>query len=147
MKKVILLVLLFSFFSCKKSVNLTHYQYKNVKITRADSGDKIYFSYGYFNYDKEVINRANVLADCSFDHFLFGFLFFHPNGTVEIINGGGGKYSALKNGSMLFYNDTSSIKLDKFRSGNYDNLYQLSDNLDLEKKRNKAFGSKVKVNK
>nr|WP_294794771.1 hypothetical protein [uncultured Mucilaginibacter sp.] len=145
MKKAIFLLTILSFFSCKKSVTLTHYQYKDIKVTRVDKGEKVFFSYGYFNDESTAVDSAGVVVDCSFDHFLFGFLLFHQNGSVEVISGGGGNYKMQKKGTMVFYDDKSSFNLDNFKSGNYNNLYQISDNLDLEQKRNNAFGSIVKI--
>lgn len=133
------------FVGCDHRKQIIHYQYNGVKITRLNKGDKIFFSYGYSNKEKEIIKDASVLVDYTFDKFLFGFLLFHKNGTVEIISGGGGDYKSLMKNSRLFFQTDSSSSLDFVKKGKYDNLYQISDDLDAEGNRNRSFESNVKI--
>jgi hypothetical protein len=73
---------------------------------------------------------------------LFGLLLFSLK-KVEILSGGGGRYRNVGDNSHLIYKDYNNIELrkllDKFTHEPYDNLYQISDNLDLEKKGTKRL--------
>ena len=149
MNRVLVIIFLFSCISCSNESRTVHYQFNNVKINRLDKGDEVFFSYGYTNDVNEIIKDASVAVDCSFDHFLFGFLLFHEDGTVEVINGGGGNFKILNKDQKIFHKNYSNSeltsKLDSFKNAEYNNLYQISDDLESEKSRNKSFGSKVVI--
>lgn len=144
MNKYLLIIGFWLLSACGQPIQIVHYEYGGAKINRLNKGDKVFFSYGYSNDDEKIMKDASVVVDYSFDNILFGFLLFHKNGTIEIISGGGGDYKMIKD-NKIFYQKDSSSKLDPFKKGNYDSLYQISDNLELERNRNKSFGSRVRI--
>lgn len=150
MRLISLVFILFFFISCNVPEEIMHYEYNQIRITRINIDKKAFFYYGNCNNKDVTCNEASVIVDWSFDDFLFGFLLFHPDGTVEIINGGGGKFQKARGNSKVFIKDYTNLELQTILSSyksshNYDNLFQLSDNPTLEKNRNFDFKSNVKL--
>jgi hypothetical protein len=151
MKYLFLFLLLISSFSCSlKNERVVHYQYKGVQITRIDRGSESTFFYGFCDNDEIECVNASVTIDWTFDNYLFGFILFNNDSTVEIIDGGGGEYKVHKNSNpRLFMKKYEYFQMADIESfvdrGDYNNLFQLSNDLELEEKRNKEFRSKIKA--
>jgi hypothetical protein len=150
MKKIVLIIILIVpilLTSCNRET-IIYYSYENVVITRIDKGKNTSLYYGNIKRNEIPTSKPSVVVDWSFDDSLFGFILFSPD-KVEILSGGGGNYENVGENSHLNYSDYNNIALrkilDRFAGKPYKNLYQISGNLDLEIKRNEAFGSKVTI--
>jgi len=146
----LLISILISFSSCTEKEQIIRYKYDEVIITRVNKSKRTFFYYGDVNNQKMASTRTSIIVDWAFDDILFGFLLFHKNGTVEIIDGGGGNFQTQKGDNNIFtkkYDNSEFLKLlNHYRAPHmYDNLFQISNNLDLEKARNMEFGSKVSI--
>jgi len=145
--RILMICLVISMLACTKTDRIVYYKYKDAEVTRLDRGKKTFFYYGHI-YKKNVSDvKPEVIVDWSSDDNLFGFLHFFNDRNVEILNGGGGEYKTEKENPYLKYHDIENAELNqilkKLRENPYENLYQISNYLELEKKRNKAFGSRV----
>ena len=151
MKYIYIIIILVSVLSCSSNdEKLIHYSYNNVNITRVDKGNISYFYYGYCNNNDIRCINESVSIDWRFDRYLFGFILFKDDSTVEIIDGGGGSYINYSHAnSKLYKREYDNTQLDNIevlkKKDGYDNLFQLSNDLVLEHKRNKKFGSKVEA--
>lgn len=148
MRLFLLLITLALFISCSNKEEIIHYEYNGVKITRINKSKRAFFFYGNCDNNDIACKQASVVVDWSFDDSLFGFLVFNQNGTVEIINGGGGDFQKAKGDDKIFLRDYKNTELQKLLSNykaprSYNNLFQISDNLELERSRNREFKSKV----
>lgn len=142
-------VLIFS--SCKEEDRkIIHYESEGIKVSRYDLDKKSYLYYGHCNNPIILTEKASAVVDWRFDDYLFTFLLFHKDGRVEVITGGGGKIEKLLPKSKFFEKDYETGEynnlMESFRSvKGYRQLFQMSDNLELEKKRNQEFKSTIKV--
>lgn len=151
MKYIVPILLLLLTPSCiTKKGRIIHYEYNGAQVTRIDEGNVSSFYYGFCdNDDIECINES-VTVDWSFENYLFGFLLFKNDSTIEIINGGGGDYTTHPNSDprlfMKKYDNFQMSDIESYSEGNeYNNLFQLSNDVELESKRNNEFGSRVKA--
>lgn len=147
--RILIVCLVICMLGCTNTDRIVYYKYKDAEVTRLDRGKKTFFYYGHI-YRKNVSDvKPGVIVDWSSDDNLFGFLHFYNTKNVEILNGGGGEYVTENAHFYLKYSDIGNAELNrilkKLRENPYQNFYQISNNLELEKKRNKAFGSKVQV--
>jgi hypothetical protein len=147
--RILIICLVICILACTRTDRIVYYKYNNVEITRVDRGKATFFYYGHI-YRKNISSlKPEVIVDWSSDDNLFGFLHFINDKNVEVLDGGGGEYRNENKNSYLNFKDIENAELNKLlkklRNNPYENLYQISNNLELEKKRNKAFGSKVHI--
>ncbi len=110
MKRLYPLLLMLVFCSCREEY--IYYECKGVQVTRVNKGKESVFYYGYCNDDDIPCPQASVVVDWSFDDFLAGFLLFHSNKTVEVIDYGGGSYKAAEGDARLFIKQYDNHQLD-----------------------------------
>lgn len=141
---ILLIILLFSC-NIKEDNKITIvYSYKNLKITRIDQGNKIFF---YLNDLKE--NNYVLSTIKGRDGLLQAYLRFNANSTIDIIRKDGVLEDKNK-GDGLNILDLHFSKFRKFEKqieGNYGNVYFISDYLDLEKRMNKKNKTSVLANR
>jgi len=139
------------FSSCnEKDSKIVHYEFEGIRVSRYDTDKKTYLYYGHCNNPIILTEKASAVVDWRFDDYIFTFLLFHKDGRVEIITAGGGKIEKLLPKSKFFEKDYETGEyfklMENYRSiKGYRELFQMSDNLKLEKKRNEEFKSTVKV--
>lgn len=149
MRIIFSIMFILSITACaSKREKIIHYVYNGVQVTRVDLGNRSCFYYGYCNNEDIPCFNESVTIDWSFDNYLFGFILFNNDSTVEIINGGGGEYINHKNSDtrlfVIKYKNFQMSNIESYSEGeDYDNLLQLSNNIELEIKRNNEFGSRV----
>ncbi|WP_439879775.1 hypothetical protein ACSX1A_11380 [Pontibacter sp. MBLB2868] len=132
---------------CTPEESLLHYKFGQNTITRLNKEKKVYLYDGAYSLEGIESQQASAVIDWQFDDGLFWFIQFQPDDTVLLFSGGLGRLESInKKGSKLVYSKETNDLLEPYQSdsSSYNNLYQLSNNLQLEKERNEKFGSKVR---
>jgi hypothetical protein len=132
---------------CTPEESLLHYKFGQKTITRLNKEKKVYLYDGAYSLEDIESQQASAVIDWQFDDGLFWFIKFQPNDTILLFSGGLGKLVSMnKKGSKLVYSKDTNDLLQPYQSdsSSYNNLYQLSNNLQLEKERNEKFESKVR---
>lgn len=145
--KVFTLLSLLLLIGCTPEESLLHYKFGENTITRLNKEKKVYLYDGAYSLEDLESQQVSAVIDWQFDDGLFWFIQFQPDDTVLFFSGGLGKLESInKKGSKLVYSKETNDLLKPYQndSSNYNNLYQLSNNLQLEKERNERFRSKVR---
>lgn len=151
MRKFTILLLLFSNCCCMfEKKFITHYRLNGIVVSRYDEGKKSYFYYGYCNSVVNITQKASVMVDWQFDDFLQASLIFHKDGSVEMLNDGGGSYKNLKT-NKIYYKHYESREYNRIKKpylppNSLNNLCRLSDDLSYEIRENKRLKSDVSIN-
>lgn len=145
MKRVYPILLLLVLCACTEEY--IHYEYKGVKVTRVNKGKESVFHYGYCDDENMPCPQASVVVDWSFDDFLDGFLLFHSNKTVEVIDYGGGSYEAAEGDARLFIKQYDNVQLDSLLKTNAESgqLIRFSDVVSTERLINERSKSAVRA--
>ncbi|MCD8413256.1 hypothetical protein [Tenacibaculum finnmarkense] len=147
MKKIFLLSIIL-FLSCSKEQKLIYYSYKDVTITRVDFENEIYFYYGKFE-NNNLPSQFVKATFSGFDGGMGAYLIFEENDkSTEIIP----VYdSFIKKGvsdKFILNEGMDNIEFNEWRekiNGKFNNIVQLSNIIDSEKKWNLENNSKVNV--
>jgi hypothetical protein len=145
--KYLTLLSLLLLIGCTPEESLLQYKFGQNTITRLNKEKKVYLYDGAYSLEDIESQQASAVIDWQFDDGMFWFIQFQPDDTVLLFSGGLGKLESInKKGSQLVYSKETNDLLERYQSdsSSYNNLYQLSSNLQLEKERNAKFGSKVR---
>lgn len=131
--------------SCEQEQKkIIHYSFNNVTVSRYDDKKKTYLYMGYCKSIESIRKHVSIIIDWEFDDFLLASMIFHKNGTVELISGGGGEFKKVGTQTLMFFKEYTPAQYTKIveqfstPEGNK-NLCELSDNLDLERKKTKII--------
>ncbi len=145
MKRVYPLLLLLVLCACTEEY--IHYEYKGIKVTRLNKGKESVFYYGYCDDKNVPCPQASIVVDWSFDDFLDGFLLFHSNQTVEVIDYGGGSYEVAGGDARLFIEEYDNVQLDSLLKSNAESelLMRFSNVVSTERLINERGKSAVRA--
>ncbi|MES2484357.1 MAG: hypothetical protein V4581_00180 [Bacteroidota bacterium] len=148
MKKVLIVIMLFTLISCEEKERFIHYTYNGVTVTRVDKGTLIKFYYGNYNAHKSLPPQSIAASYRGRDGYMEGYLVFKENKVVKIVRTGGMFEAIIPYDSLKLEEFDSNIKFiewhDKFK-GNYQNICWLSDSDKFEIQNNKENKSAVKA--
>lgn len=143
MKKIITTLFVLLLYSCDlkedKKIKIV-YSYNNLDITRIDEGNEI------FLYLNDIKKNNYVLSTIKGrDGLLQAYIRFNTNATVDIIRKDGFIEDKNEKDSLnvLDLHFSKFRKFEKSIEGKYNNVYFISDYLDLEKRMNKKNESNV----
>jgi hypothetical protein len=137
---ILLSILIFS--SCSQE-NRIFYEYNGVVITRINKDNQIYF------YRGKQEDSSFIKAEYSgLNSGMGAYLVFKPNGMVELVKVYDSFEKFGSDSSLVLKEYKENIEFIKWTDsikGNYNNIIEVSDIINIEKERNLQNHSKVKV--
>lgn len=141
MKKLTIFLTVLILSSCSQE-NKILYEYNGTIITRINKNNETYFYHGKYQDSSFIKSEYR-----GFNSGMGAYLIFKPKGIVELVQ----KYSLFeKFGSdsslvLIEYENIQFINWADSIRGNYDNVIEVSDIINIEKERNLQNNSKVKA--
>ncbi|MGB1206247.1 MAG: hypothetical protein ACPG5B_11405 [Chitinophagales bacterium] len=147
MKNILIVFAILLFLSCDEQ-KVIYYEYNDIVVTRIDKGNKIYFYYNKCNNKSIPCSNSYVLATYSgLNSGMNAYLEFKPNKTVDIIRIYGDFEKTGNDISINLINmsNIAFFEWEKNINQNFNNIAEVWDITNLEKKRNLKNNSKVKA--